>query len=158
MRSLFAIAMLVTCALFVSKPAAAQQVITKITPEALAAALKQAGWRSQVSVDNNQKYVEFSILQNRFNAFADLFGCDQQGCPLVTFGIVFVKSDRQTLQFVNSYNASIRFTRAFLLDDGRMVIFSDVDLTGGATLRHLQEAGGNFEAAVGEFIRMVNSR
>jgi hypothetical protein len=159
MRSLFAISSLIVCALLALPQHAAAQspVITEITPEALAAALKAAGWKSEVAVANNQKYVKFSIMNNRFNAVADLFGCDAQGCTLVTYGMVFIKSDKQTPAFINNLNSRVRFIRAYLLDDGRLVIQSDVDLTGGATLRHLQEAGGNFEGAIGEFIKMINS-
>ena len=159
MRSLSAIALLIVCALLASPPpAAAQQqpAIARITPEALATAMTQAGWKSQVAVDNNEKYIKLSIYQNRLNAFIDLYDCNPQGCSFFTFVIVFAKDPKQTPALSNTFNSQTRFVRGAALDDGRFVIFSDVDLTGGVTLRHLQEAGGNFEGAVGEFLKLMN--
>jgi hypothetical protein len=159
MRSLSAIALLIVCTVLALPPHAAaqqQQVISRITPEALAAAMTQAGWRSQVAVENNEKYVKMAIFQNRLNAFIDLYDCNQQGCAVLSFLIVFVKDPKQTPALANAYNSRTRFARGSVLDDGRFVIFSDVDLTGGVTVRHLQEAGGNFENAVGEFLKMIN--
>jgi Putative bacterial sensory transduction regulator len=164
MRSLSAIALLIVCALLASLPqAAAQQqpaqqqpAIARITPEALATAMTQAGWKSQVAVENNEKYIKLSIYQNRLNAFIDLYDCNPQGCSFVTFVIVFAKDPKQTPVLSNTFNLQTRFVRGAALDDGRFVIFSDVDLTGGVTLRHLQEAGGNFEGAVGEFLKLMN--
>jgi hypothetical protein len=159
MRSLSAIALLIVCALLASpQQALAQQqpVIARITPEALATAMTQAGWKSQVAVEKNEKYVKMSILQNRLNAFIDLYDCNPQGCSFFTFVIVFVKDAKQTLALSNAFNSQTRFVRGAALDDGRFVIFSDVDLTGGVTLRHLQEAGANFEGGVGEFLKLMN--
>jgi hypothetical protein len=159
MRTLSAIALFIVGTLLVPPQQATaqqQQVIARITPEALAAAMTQAGWKSQVAVEKNEKFVKMSILQNRLNAFIDLYDCNQQGCPFFTFLIVFAKDPKQTPALSNVFNSRTRFVRGTALDDGRFVIFSDVDLTGGVTLRHLQEAGGNFEGGVGEFLKLMN--
>jgi Putative bacterial sensory transduction regulator len=162
MRSLLAIAALAICTLSTApQPAAAQgaqPVIARITPEALATAMTQAGWKSKVAVDANskEKYVEIPFYQGKLNAFIDLFDCTAQGCSFVTFVIVFAASDKHTLEFSNNMNSRVRFVRSYRLDDGRLIILSDVDLTGGVTVRHLQEAGGNFEGAIGEYLKLAN--
>ena len=162
MRSLLAIATLVACTLLAApQPGAAQpaqQAIARITPEALATAMTQAGWKSKVSVDSQtkEKYIEIPFCQGKLNAFIDLFDCNAQGCSFFTFVIVFAKSDKHTAAFSNNMNSRVRFVRGYSLDDGRFVIQSDVDLTGGVTVRHLQEAGGNFEGAIGEYLKLVN--
>jgi hypothetical protein len=158
MRSLFAIAALVACTVLASpQHAVAQnQVITRITPEALATALTQAGWKSQVAVENNEKYIKMAMFQNRLNAFVDLYDCTAEGCSFFTFLAIFAKDAKHTPALANNFSGQIRFVRGTALNDGRFVVLSDVDLTGGVTVRHLQEAGGNFEGGLGEYLKLVN--
>src|SRR5712691_5642542 len=90
------------------QPSAAGQVLSRITPEQLAAALTQAGFRSQVTTSNNEKYVKSTM--HGFNVTVILKDCNNQGCG--NYGFVTWFGDKVNLDFVNAWNNQWRFGKA----------------------------------------------
>jgi hypothetical protein len=114
---------------------AASQILTKVTPEQVAAALIQAGYPSQVQTSNNQKYVSSKLAG--FNILVRFADCDNQGCG--NYGFVTWFQDKVTLNFVNAWNAQYRFAKADIDSDGDVEFSSDALAAGGVTLENVKE-------------------
>jgi hypothetical protein len=127
------------------QPSAAGQVLSRITPEQLAAALTQAGFRSQVTTGNNEKYVKSTM--HGFNITVILKDCNNQGCG--NYGFVTWFGDKVNLDFVNAWNNQWRFAKASIDSDGDLEFSSDVLVAGGVTLENVKENAKAFDSLLG---------
>jgi hypothetical protein len=129
--------------------AAAGGLISRITPEQLAAALSQAGYSSQVkTTQQNEKYVVSDMKGVPVVSY--LYGCTNQGCLSLDF---VVYTDTQvTTDFVNSWNEKKRFLKAFVdTSDGTLTLTSSVILSGGVSMENLKEYARFFEYMLSVF-------
>ena len=126
----------------------AQQIITAITPEALAQAMTQAGYKSQVVAgNNNTKLIKMSMLNGNAPVTIQPLDCSNQGCTFFMMYVGFPKNAKQTLELVNDFNSKARFARA-TIENGELYLTMESNLAGGVTVRHLQEEAGVFEAFI----------
>jgi hypothetical protein len=70
----------------------------------------------------------------------------------------FKKQKKMDLKKVNEWNATKRFSRAYLDQDGDAVIEWDVDLEGGTTQGQLQESIRTYRLGVMTFVRFLNGQ
>jgi hypothetical protein len=136
------------------KPAPAPATATggafsKVTPEQVASALTQAGYRAQVTTKNNNKFV--TTKMHNFNVTVTFYGCDMQGCGSLQFISWF--NDKVTLDFVNAWNARWRYTKAAIDNDGDLAFSLDVLAAGGVTLDNVRENAKLFDALLGELTK-----
>jgi hypothetical protein len=119
--------LLVTAALAIGLPgahaAAVHDVVDTISVDDLAELMEGEGYAVEV---NNERFVQWKIDGYRCQVFvAD----DSQA---VQFHISFADGSA-TLKKVNHWNASKRFSRTYLDDDGDPHLELDLDLAGGVT-------------------------
>ena len=124
-------------------------VLTRVTPEQVASALTQAGYRSQVVTRNNQKFVTSSI--HGFNITTAFFDCNNQGCGNLQFVTWF--NDKVNTDFVNAWNAQYRFAKATVDRDGELQFSMDVWLGGGVTLDNIKGYASILEYMLGELTK-----
>ena len=124
-------------------------VLQKITPEAMAQLLNQAGYASRVQVANNQKYV-IAQFWPQLAAQVAFAGCDQGGCSMVVMLVNLGKDSGVGADWVNAWNQNKPFVSAVLDADGSLGMVMWTHLFGGATPEHL-----SFSAQV--FVQVVNT-
>ena len=156
MRRLFAIVLLVACTLFApSQQAAAQQTVTRITLEALAAAMKQNNWGAEVAVDQGTKYLRVTVSGST-NGFVDGFDCNAQGCSWFSIYAFFNKDPKYTAEFARKFQLNTVFIKGAITDDGRFLVAYDFAAEGGVTLQHLMVSVAIFEEGVNTFYKAYN--
>jgi hypothetical protein len=155
MRILLAVALLAIGALVLPtayQPAHAQQVITRITPEAMAQAMTQAGYQTKVlRTDKGEKYLELSIMGG--TSYADLYECNQQGC--MTVNVYGIGPKGKSAQVANSFNQRSLFCTGFIDSAGNFVISMSMTLAGGVTVKHLQEQMGRYVDELKLFVSLL---
>jgi hypothetical protein len=163
MRILALLAMLGGCLLINTDNALAQvgprtspggggggQVISRVTPEQVAAALTQAGMRSQVVTQNNQKFVKMTIGEFKSPIVA-FYDCNNQGCGNLEFVAFFNADAGFTADAMNQWNQQYRFAKVYVDTDGGAVFEMDMWLTGGVTMENIKENAKVFGALLSKF-------
>lgn len=74
----------------------------------------------------------------------------------IQFYSYFKKPKKTDLKKVNQWNATRRFSRAYLDQDGDAIIEWDVDLEGGTTAGALKESIKTYRMGVMTFVRFLN--
>lgn len=119
---------------------------------------------SEVSTEQLQKMLEsmgYEVVQPRENVLQFAI----EGHPAVIFNnktniqfySYFKKQKKTDLKKVNEWNATKRFSRVYLDQDGDVVIEWDVDLEGGTTTGALKESIRTYRLGVMEFVRFLSS-
>jgi hypothetical protein len=159
----FSAGVLLACSLLIQEPALAQvgpkgpqggggagAMISRMTPEQLAAALSQTGYPSQVKAtqDNKNKYVLSKM--GELNVQSWLWGdCNNQGCLAFDFVVWFEPSQDLTVEFANSWNHQMRMVKAALdTSDGYFSFETSVILSGGVTMENVKEHARFFDAVM----------
>jgi len=122
------------------------QILSKVTPEQVAAALIQAGFASKVVTQDNERVVQ--VTMHGFNAFVFFYGCDKQGCQAYQFFAGF--SDKVTSDYINAANQRLLFLKASMTNDGTFLTMDSL-ATGGITLDNVKENAKMFDSQVPEF-------
>jgi Putative bacterial sensory transduction regulator len=124
---------------------AAQEVVSEVSTEQLRKMLESMGYEvEQPKEDMLQFAIEGHtalIVNKRTN---------------IQFYSYFKKQKRMDLKKVNEWNATKRFSRAYLDKDGDAVIEWDVDLEGGTTAGALKESIRTYRHGVMAFVRFLN--
>jgi hypothetical protein len=115
-------------------------------PQSVVAALQQAGYRAQLSVDDvGDPLILSSESGTTFRVF--FYNCtDNVDCRTIQFYVGFSDTDA-TLESVNAWNRDNRFGRAYLGDDGVVRLEMDVDLDDGGMSQLLFEDNVQFWAS-----------
>ncbi len=141
-------------ALIATTPAAAQTV-TATRPETIAAVLRDAGYRAELTKDDSgDPLIKSSASGASFSVF--FYNCTaNKECSTVQFYAGF-KQPGMTLDKINSWNASHRFGRAYLDDEKDPRIEMDVDLDKGGMSGALFKANlDTWESLLGEFQKTI---
>ena len=126
------------------------QVVSRVTPEQVAAALTQAGMRSQVVTQNNQKFVKMTIGEFKSPIVA-FYDCNNQGCGNLEFVAFFNADAGFTADAMNQWNQQYRFAKVYVDTDGGAVFEMDMWLTGGVTMENIKENAKVFGALLTKF-------
>ena len=118
-------------------------VINKMTPGDVEALLRDMGYEFERVEGDNPAY-RFQLAGRPVVIFLSRTGMNLQLWTYLT-------GRRVTLDQVNNWNQSKRFSRAYLDKDGDPNVEYDVDLEGGVTLGAVREAIETFEAVVTAF-------
>jgi hypothetical protein len=133
-------------------PASAQSVITAVTAEELASAVREAGTAFGVPIiaeTRTSPDTSFAVLANvafpgdsvsapdTLRFFIGLDGCEDVRCGALS-AVAFFSTDEDGpgTNDMNAWNATRRLTRAYVTPEG-LALQSDYDLAGGVTVSSL---------------------
>ncbi len=146
---------LMALALVGATPAVAQTV-SGARPDSVAAALREAGYRAELTKDDSGDPLIKSSASGA--SFLLLFyNCkENKDCSTVQFFAGFKKSG-VTLQQLNDWNTQYRFGRAYLTKEGSARIEMDVDLDKGGMSSALFIANvKTWEALLADFQKAID--
>jgi hypothetical protein len=138
-----------------SAPAAAQTVTAK-DPKALAAFLKQKGYRAEVKEKPTGAHIESSDSGIAFSIF--FMNCAAAGsdCKTIQFFNGYTDIDGVPLTRINEWNKKHRFARAYIDDGQDPVLEMDVDLdNGGMAAVNFVEQLKIWTTLMGEYRRFL---
>ena len=125
--------------------AAAQEVVSEVSTEQLQRMLESMGYDVEQPKED--------VLQFAIEGHTALLFNKKTNIQLYSF---FKKQKRMDLKKVNEWNATKRFSRAYIDEDGDAVIEWDVDLEGGTTSGALKESIRTYRIGVMAFVRFLN--
>jgi hypothetical protein len=128
---------LLAAALMADKPAA-DPVIDLRTPETVAKALQNAGYRAELKQDSKgNTYV--ASAANGQNFSVQFYDCGDEGCTSMQFYTWYKKQDYFSPALTNDWNAHKRFLKVAIDDDGDLSEYFDISLVGGMTQKHFAD-------------------
>ena len=105
------------------------EVMTKITPEAMAAVLRDAGYRAEIQQGKSTKYIRTAMAGYKVAVY--FYDCEEDGCGAMQLSTGFDKSPRLTATLANKWNSEHRYARAYVdPSDGSFYFEYDFVATG----------------------------
>jgi Putative bacterial sensory transduction regulator len=126
---------------------AAQEVVTEVSTEQLRKMLESMGYEV---AQPKEDVLEFAI-----EGHTALVINKKTNIQLYSY---FQKQKKMDLKKMNEWNATKRFSRAYIDQDGDAVIEWDVDLEGGTTAEALKESIRTYRVGVMTFVRFLNGQ
>ena len=123
--------------------------IKRVSAEAMAEILRDAGFRAQIVTSGSKPYIRTGMAGRR--ATVNFYDCKAEGCQSVQFRVVYTKNKKFTLAFANAWNLKKRFAKAYVDGDGDLNFEWDVDLDGGVSSAYLTQAVLSFSDLIGLF-------
>ena len=127
------------------------QVLGKVTPEQVASALQQAGYRAQVVADSNGKHIDTAF--RNMNTGVLFYNCDNQGCGSFQYLTGWTKDPSLSVEYANAWNAAYLFAKAYVDNDGNFVFVMDVNADGGITPKTIGQSALWFDNLLGELLK-----
>jgi hypothetical protein len=124
---------------------AAQEVLSEVSTAQLQKLLEGMGYEVQQTKED--------VLQFAIEGHTALIINKKTNLQLYSY---FEKKKKMDLKKVNEWNATKRFSRVYLDQDGDAVIEWDVDLEGGTTAGGIKESIRTYRLAVMAFVRFLN--
>jgi hypothetical protein len=124
---------------------AAQEVLSEVSTAQLQRMLESMGYEVEQSKEDVLQFAiegHTAVVINKKTS--------------IQFYSYFKKQKKTDLKKVNQWNATKRFSRAYLDQDGDAVIEWDVDLEGGTTAGALKESVRTYRLGVMTFVRFLN--
>jgi capsule polysaccharide export protein KpsC/LpsZ len=128
-------------------PMAAQGVVSEVSTEQLQKMLESMGYEVEQPKED--------VLQFAIEGHTALVINKKKNVQLYSY---FKKQKKMDLKKVNEWNATKRFSRAYLDQDGDAVIEWDIDLEGGTTAGALKESIRTYRLGVMTFVRFLNGQ
>lgn len=125
---------------------AAQEVLSEVSTEQLQKLLEGMGYEVEQAKED--------VLQFAIEGHTALIINKKTNLQFYSY---FEKKKKMDLKKVNEWNATKRFSRVYLDQDGDAVIEWDVDLEGGTTAAGLKESIRTYRLGVMAFVRFLNS-
>jgi hypothetical protein len=126
-------------------PIAAQEVLSEVSTEQLRKLLEGMGYEVEQTKED--------VLRFAIEGHTALIINKKTNLQLYSY---FEKKKKMDLKKVNEWNATKRFSRVYLDQDGDAVIEWDVDLEGGTTAGGIKESIRTYRLAVMAFVRFLN--
>lgn len=121
----------VALGLMVAPPAGARDITSLDGPE-LARILQDAGYRATVGVDAvGDPMVTSTASGSDFSVF--MYDCDAGRCGSIQFKAGFDLDPGTTTDAMNAWNEGMRYTNAYMDDEGDPWLELDLDLAEGST-------------------------
>jgi capsule polysaccharide export protein KpsC/LpsZ len=130
-----------------TRPMAAQEVVSEVSTEQLQKMLESMGYEVEQPKED--------MLQFAIEGHTALAINKKKNVQLYSY---FKKQKKMDLKKVNEWNATKRFSRAYLDQDGDAVIEWDIDLEGGTTAGALKESIRTYRLGVMTFVRFLNGQ
>ena len=130
-----------------TRPMAAQGVVSEVSTEQLQKMLESMGYEVE--------HPKEDVLQFAIEGHSALVINKKQNIQLYSY---FKKQKKMDLKKINEWNATKRFSRAYLDQDGDAVIEWDIDLEGGTTAGALKESIRTYRIGVMTFVRFLNGQ
>lgn len=135
-------------------PAAAAQskpeILTTITLEGVASALKTAGYRAEIMTTGSPRV---RTTMSGYSVAIYLYSCNAQRCGSIQFYAGFEKEPKFTPRFVNQWNREKRYAKAYLDKDSDLAFEYDLQLDGGVTPDFLKEQMSLFERLLSQLAK-----
>jgi len=127
---------------------AAQEVVSEVSTDQLQKLLESMGYEVEQPKED--------VLQFAIEGHTALAINKKKNVQLYSY---FKKQQKKMdLKKVNEWNATKRFSRAYLDEDGDAVIEWDIDLEGGTTSGALKESIRTYRIGVMTFVRFLNGQ
>lgn len=146
-------------------------VYYSITPEQVAAVLKQGGFKTKIVKDKPKAGEKPSWTVNGeskepFYVSADLRACDAEGYPKGCLGIrlyasmIVEKGDQAAARrTAEEYNREYYIGKAYVTEDGKRLVFENyLMIEGGVTVRNLEENLDNFLAGYNSMLDVFEKK
>lgn len=148
--------------LLAAAPAAAseQAVYQSLSPQDVMEILLLNGLTADTQSINGGEVVanQRVVVEDRIAWIVYLYNCGEDGrCSDIQFRAAF-SGARPTLEAMNDWNSSHRFTRAYRTDDGEAVLEMDVNAQGGVTVGHVSSLIPLWRAALGRYYLQLAGR
>lgn len=125
-----------------------------VTAQEVAAALRDKGYRAEVTKDSTgDPKVESSADGTKFDVW--FYGCKEGRCAAVQFAAGFDLKDGMTLSDINTWNRKNRFGKGHLDDEMDPYLHYDVDFEVGATTEAIGNAIEVWAAVLPSFKRHI---
>ncbi|WP_170182140.1 YbjN domain-containing protein [Phreatobacter stygius] len=127
--------------------------VGRITPQQMAAVLRNRGFQAEVLSENNRSRIRTMIGGRRVTVF--FYACNDGGCQSIQYRALYEKNDRFTHAFVNAWNYEKRFAKTYLDSDNDLVLEWDVDFDGGVNVGFISESVATFQTMINAFDRFT---
>jgi hypothetical protein len=134
-------------------PVQAPKVVTSLTLEEMEAILKEAGYRSERVEEDAEVF--FLLRMGGLKAGLFLVDCKEGRCGSLQLYARFSMEKPPTLERINAWNREKRFSRAYLNEDGKPVLESELDLEGGVTWQAIISFLETFEISLSRFATWI---
>jgi hypothetical protein len=133
-------------------------VVTVVTAPQLIELLQQKGYTAkEVLGDDGSPEVE-STLENGDTFEILMYGCDQtkaKACDMIQLRATYDVTGNK-VKAVNTFNNAWVMGRGRFTDDGKAVVESAMDLTGGVTVDNLKNTLEQWTGLVGDFTQAID--
>lgn len=124
-----------------------QKVIQTITTREVANLLGAAGF-TELEIDKDDDIV---VKMQGYKVLL-MVGTNQYRWLLFKFAVEGTALDVKAL---NDWNRSVKYSRAYIDEDGDAILESDQDLAGGVTPQRIREFARSFDLSLKEFIKRL---
>jgi Putative bacterial sensory transduction regulator len=135
----------------VSAPPLAGGMVDATSPQVIANLMQQAGYRAVVTTDNvGDPKIESSAAGADFSIY--FYGCENaRNCLSIQFSSGYDMPNGVSLQTVNDWNATKRFSFAYLDNENDPFLSYDVNLYGGVTEQNFLESLALWDTILADF-------
>jgi hypothetical protein len=132
-------------------PALGGGMIDATSPQAIANLMQQAGYRAVVTTDNiGDPKIESSAAGADFSIY--FYGCENgQNCLSVQFSSGYDMPNGVSLQLINDWNATKRFSFAYLDNENDPFLNYDVNLYAGVSEQNFLESLSLWDTILADF-------
>jgi hypothetical protein len=132
-------------------PALTGGMIDATSPQAIANLMQQAGYRAVVTTDNiGDPKIESSAAGADFSIY--FYGCENgQNCLSVQFSSGYDMPNGVSLQLINDWNATKRFSFAYLDNENDPFLNYDVNLYAGVSEQNFLESLSLWDTILADF-------
>lgn len=140
-------------------PAAATDIVTSITPDAMAAIMRDAGYKADVYEfgTTTPKHKAVATAMEGYKVRVYFYSCDAQfKCGSLNFETSFTKSPNFTLALTNKWNTEHRYTKLYIdPSDGSLNFDFDIFVYGGVTPKTIKDAVTLYDGTLGDLAKFL---
>lgn len=139
-------------------PAQQSDIITTITPDAMAAIMRDAGYKADVyEFGTTTKHKAVATAMEGYKVRVYFYSCDAQyKCGSLNFETSFTKSANFTLALTNKWNTEHRYTKLYIdPSDGSLNFDFDIFVYGGVTPKTVKDAVTLYDGTLGDLAKFL---
>jgi hypothetical protein len=133
-------------------------VITSITPDGMAAIMRDAGYKADVyEFGTATKHKAVATAMEGYKVRVYFYSCDPQyKCGSLNFETTFTKSPNFTIALINKWNAEHRYTKLYIdPSDGSLNFDFDIFVYGGVTNKTVKDAVTLYDGTLGDLAKFL---
>lgn len=127
-----------------------QPVFARLTADHFEEVLRRMGVAYTREVDEGGD-PRFSVKLATYDVTLYSYSCDEAGCATWRLAVCFVLDEKPSLEAINTWNNTKRFSTAFRSDTGDACLDTDLIARGGVTIGAIEAFLLNFRDRLGEF-------